>query len=56
MQSMKIRRALSEEAAWLTELSFASKAYWQYPQSYFRRWQQELTITAEYIETHDVYV
>ncbi len=56
MQSKKIRRALPEEAAWLTELSFASKAYWQYPQSYYRRWQQELTITADYIETHDVYV
>ena len=56
MQSKKIRRAFPEEAAWLTELSFASKAYWQYPQNYYRRWQQELTITAEYIKTHDVYV
>ena len=56
MQSTKIRRALPEEAAWLTELSFASKAHWHYPQSYYRRWQQELTITADYIESHDVFV
>jgi GNAT superfamily N-acetyltransferase len=56
MQSKKIRRALPQEAPWLTELSFASKAYWRYPQSYFRRWRHELTITADYIETHDVYV
>ncbi|NNF46386.1 MAG: GNAT family N-acetyltransferase [Desulfofustis sp.] len=56
MQYKKIRRALPEEAARLTELSFASKAYWQYPQSYYRRWQQELTITADFIDTHNVYV
>ena len=56
MRAKKIRKAIPEEAAWLTELSFASKAHWHYPQRYYRRWQQELTITAEYIETHDVYV
>ena len=56
MRSKKIRRALPEEAERLTELSFASKAHWHYPQRYYRRWQQELTITADYIESHDVYV
>jgi maltose O-acetyltransferase len=56
MHCRTIRRALADEAAWLTELSFAAKAHWRYPQSYYRRWRQELTITAEYIETHDVYV
>lgn len=56
MQAMNIRRAKTEEASELTELSFASKAYWNYPQGYYQRWQQELTITADYIETHGVYV
>ena len=56
MHHLKIRRARPEEAARLTELSFAAKAYWNYPQSHYRRWQQELTITADYIAAHDVYV
>lgn len=54
--SMEIRNARPEEATYLTELSFASKGYWKYPQSYFQRWRQELTITADYILANGVYV
>ncbi len=56
MPQLKIRKARPEEAGQLTELSFASKAHWQYPRRYYRRWQQELTVTADYIADHDVYV
>ena len=56
MNQVNIRRARAEEASALTDLSFASKAHWKYPQSYYRLWQQELTITADYIDEHAVYV
>ena len=51
-----IRPAYKEEARILTELSFASKGYWNYPASYFEIWKDELTIGAGYIEKNDVYV
>lgn len=56
MQQVNIRRARAEEASTLTDLSLASKAHWKYPQNYYRLWQQELTITADYINEHTVYV
>lgn len=51
-----IRKALTKEAAILTKLSFASKEYWGYPKEYFAIWENELTITEEYIEKNDVFV
>lgn len=40
----------------LTAISFRAKAHWRYPAEYFRRWQNELTITPGYIERHRVFV
>ena len=51
-----IRRVRADEASVLTEISFRSKQYWKYPQKYFDLWKEELTVTREYIEQHDVYV
>ena len=51
-----IRAAKKEEALILTRLSFKSKGYWNYPQKYFRVWQNELTINQGYIEKNDVFV
>lgn len=51
-----IRRAEIEDAEILTELSFSSKRYWQYPESFFDVWRSELTITKNYISRNDVYV
>lgn len=51
-----IRRGKISEAAILTEISFAAKAYWGYPQEYFDVWAAELTITADYIRDNDVFV
>jgi maltose O-acetyltransferase len=45
-----IRRASPVDAEILTEISFASKRYWNYPESYFEIWQDELTITEHYIQ------
>ena len=51
-----IRRALESDAAILTALSFASKRYWGYPDSYIDRWAPELTIDEDYIRDNDVFV
>lgn len=51
-----IRRAVQSEHDILTTISFRSKAYWQYPQEFFVIWQQELTITPEYIAANDVFL
>lgn len=51
-----IRSGKSNEADVLTEISFASKGYWHYPEEYFKAWHNELTISSEYIEENDVLV
>lgn len=47
--------ACREDTDLLTEISFASKKYWNYPEEYFTIWQKELTITQEYINTNVVF-
>ena len=55
MENYTIRSASADDADRLTELSFASKRYWRYPEHYFQVWKQELTITKSYIKQHTVY-
>jgi GNAT superfamily N-acetyltransferase len=54
--TMSIRKARPEEAELLTDLSFASKRYWKYPETLFDVWRSELTITIEYVNRNEVYV
>ncbi len=51
-----IRKATAVDSRVLTNISFASKGYWDYPAEYFTVWTKELTITPEYIERNEVYV
>lgn len=51
-----IRKAEITDASRLTEISFESKHYWNYPDEYFEIWRQELTITEEYIRNNNVFV
>ncbi len=51
-----IRRANIIENKFLTEMSFNSKRYWNYPEEYFKIWDTELKITSEDISINDVYV
>jgi len=51
-----IRIALPGEAEILTEIAFAAKRTWKYPESYFEIWKDELTITNEYINNNIVFV
>ncbi len=50
-----IRQAVEKDAEILTRISFASKGYWDYPESFFEIWKNELTITPAYISTNAVY-
>lgn len=51
-----IRPASIDDSIALTNISFASKQYWNYPKEYFEIWKDELTITADYIKNNAVYV
>lgn len=51
-----IRDALVSDSEILTQISFASKRHWNYPDQYFDSWKDELTITPAYIKNNRVYV
>jgi N-acetylglutamate synthase-like GNAT family acetyltransferase len=53
---IEIRRANPEEADTLTEIAHAAKRHWNYPESWIQQWQTDLTITREFIATHEVFV
>ena len=53
---MQIERAAADDARTLTEIAFAAKRHWQYPETWIRRWENVLTITPEYIVRHPTFV
>lgn len=53
---MKIRKASTEDADSLTHIAHEAKRYWGYPEHWIRHWQNDLTITPEYIENNQVFV
>lgn len=53
---IEIRRANPEDADTLTEIAHAAKRHWNYPESWIQQWQADLTITGEFIATHEVFV
>ena len=56
MSTITIRRAELEEAACLTEIAFAAKKHWGYPESWLEAWREDLTITSDFIARHEVFV
>jgi GNAT superfamily N-acetyltransferase len=52
----RIRRATPNEAERLTDLARRSKATWGYDEDFMRRATAELTITADAISSHEVWV
>ena len=56
MPSITIRRATPDEATTLTALAHRAKAHWGYSAEWIAAWRDELTITSEYIQAHDVWV
>jgi len=55
-QNMTIARASAEDADALTEIAVAAKRHWQYPESWIRRWKDELTISPAYVMEHPTFV
>jgi hypothetical protein len=52
---VEIRRARARDARDLSRIAHAAKAYWGYPEVWLRLWRHELTVTARFIEEHDVF-
>ncbi len=53
---MHIRRARESEAADLSTLAIASKAYWPYSAEQIEAWRSDLTISSEMIASFHTYV
>lgn len=51
-----LRRATSDQAETLTEIAHAAKRHWGYPDAWVQLWSPSLTITPEFIESHETYV
>lgn len=52
---IQIEAAGPEDAATLTEIAFAAKRHWGYPDRWMEIWGDELRITPEFIASHETY-
>lgn len=55
LSKIAILKAIDSDSDKLTEISFAAKRHWNYPDNYYDLWKDELTITDEYIKQNIVY-
>lgn len=53
---MQILPAKITDATALTEISFRSKAHWGYSPEQMEIWRDDLTITQDYIRSHEVFI
>ena len=53
---MIIRKAATEDAAALTRIAHDAKRHWGYPEHWIKHWQDDLTITPDYIAANRVYL
>lgn len=56
MNTTQIRAALKTDSEILTKISFKAKSYWDYPNEYFEIWNDELTISEQYVKENNVFV
>jgi len=54
VETQKYRRAMASDAENLTALMRRAKAHWGYPEEWMQAWQQELTMTPEWINNNTV--
>jgi len=54
--TVRIRRARSDEADRLTEIALAAKRHWWYPVAWIEAWREGLTFTPAFVTAHPVYV
>jgi GNAT superfamily N-acetyltransferase len=55
LKNIKINKAQNLDCDTLTEISFAAKRHWNYPDHYYDLWKDELTISKIYINHNIVY-
>lgn len=53
---MRIRAALAQEADALTLIAHKAKRHWGYPEHWIEHWQDDLTISPDFIRDNPVYV
>jgi N-acetylglutamate synthase-like GNAT family acetyltransferase len=51
-----IRPASVDEASVLTTIALDAKRYWGYPEHWIKHWEEDLTISPEFISDNHVYV
>jgi len=54
--SLEIQHATTNQAETLTQIAFAAKRHWGYPEHWIQIWSPILTITPEFIEQYETYV
>jgi maltose O-acetyltransferase len=55
LKKIQINKASESDFDILTEIAFAAKKHWNYPDYYYDVWKDELTITKDYINQNIVY-
>lgn len=55
LNKITIEEANESDCIDLTSISFAAKRHWNYPETYYDLWKNELTITADYIRINLVF-
>ena len=53
---IQIQRAIPNQAKTLTQIAFAAKSHWGYPEHWIEIWSPILTVSPEFIEESDTYV
>ena len=56
LTNVKIRKAVTADAAALTRIAHDAKRHWGYPEHWLAHWQDDLTISPDYIARNPVYV
>ena len=55
-RNVNIRKAIPEDAATLTRIAHDAKRHWGYPENWIKHWQDDLTISPEFVAVNLVYV
>lgn len=53
---MRIRKASTEDAGTLTTIAHDAKRHWGYPEHWIKHWQDDLTISPDFVAANQVYV
>jgi ribosomal protein S18 acetylase RimI-like enzyme len=55
-KDFQIRHPIAQEASALSQIAFAAKAYWGYPERWLEIWKPQLTVSPEYFEKNESWV